>query len=407
LEHSPLARQNRLFRMVDMSPRRPPINTSQNTTIVYPSGLFSLERDEVFPYEKFASNLLDLGIEMLDAKDLSKELVIDFTQPEVNFAPWLINASVQAVLDASGTTTGYRFRVPKLLPTMTYLYAVVFARAFIEGAPSELRYLLSAFVEAASAGARAYKKRGFAHAIRASYDHLGLTFEDLHLSANAYDLLTKQIACHEVGHVYALHLEGGRSVTPVHRRAFELIADLLTSGWIYHKMIRNTPDTEEYRQMRGVSSHSEAIFSNCLMTQRSQEALLCFMALAGAQRSGGVFTLDGGRSHPPGLQRYFLQVVHFDTFVRSNFTTLLSSQQIALLSADRERNMTNLRSSGVVGLTDVDQYLDLREFDTIEAAADLIEEMNVQDLMPIVAVLREARELTLEKLQEAKTPKPR
>jgi hypothetical protein len=393
--------------MVDMSPRRPPINTSQNTTVIYPSGLFSLERDEVFPYERFASNVLDLGIEMFDAKGLSNELIIDFTQPEVNFAPWLINASVQAVLDASGTTTGYRFRTPKLLPAITYLYAVVFARAFIEGAPSELRDRLSAFIEAASAGVRVYKERGLAHAIRASYDHLGLTFEDIQEAATAYDLLTKQIASHEVGHVYALHLESGRNVTPVHRRAFELIADLLASGWIYNKMIRNTPDTEEYRQMRGVSSHSEAIFSNCLMTQRSQEALLCFMALAGAQRAGGVFTLDGGRSHPPGLQRYFLQVVHFDTFVRSNFSTLLSSEQIALLSADRERNMTNFRSSGVVRLADVDQYLDLREFDTIEAAADLIEEMNVQDLMPIVPLLRAARELTLQKLQDANMPKPR
>jgi hypothetical protein len=105
-----------------MSLRRLPIATSQNTTVIYPSGLFSLERDEVFPYERFASNVLDLGIEMLDAKGLSKELVIDFTQPEVNFAPWLINASVEAVLDASGTTTGYRFRTPKLLPAMSSRY---------------------------------------------------------------------------------------------------------------------------------------------------------------------------------------------------------------------------------------------------------------------------------------------
>jgi hypothetical protein len=143
------------------------------------------------------------------------------------------------------------------------------------------------------------------------------------------------------------------------------------------------------------------------MTQRSQEALLCFMALAGAQQSGGVFTLDGGKSHPPGLQRYFLQVVHFDTFVRSNFASLLSSEQIARLKADRERYMTNFCLSGVIRLTDVDQYLDLREFDTIEAAADLIEEMNVRDLMPIVPALREVREVTFEKLQDAKVQKSR
>jgi hypothetical protein len=393
--------------MVGMSPRRAPINTSENTTIIYPSGLFSLERDEVIPYERFAYNVLDVGIGVLDQKGLSKELIIDFAQSEVNFAPWLINANVQAVLGLSGKTSGYRFSTPKLLPAIIYLYAVVFADAFIEAAPNELRGLLSALVEVASTGVRVYREIGFAHAIRASYDHLGLTVEDFNRASNTYDLLTKHIACHEVGHVYALHLESGRSVTPVHRRAFELIADLLASGWIYKKMIVNTPDTEEYRCARGVSSHSEAIFSNCLITQRSQEALLCFMALAGAQQSGGVFTLDGGRSHPPGLQRYFLQVVHFDTFVQSNFASLLSSEQVALLKADRERNMTNFRMSGVVGLTDVDQYLDLREFDTIEAAADLIEEMNVRDLMPIVPVLREVRELTLERLQDSKVPKIR
>jgi hypothetical protein len=69
--------------------------------------------------------------------------------------------------------------------------------------------------------------------------------------------------------------------------------------------------------------------------------------------------------------------------------------------------MTNFRMSGVVRLTDVDQYVDVREFDTIEAAADLIEEMNVRDLMPIIPALREVRELTLEKLQDAKVPKIR
>jgi hypothetical protein len=288
---------------------------------------------------------------------------------------------------------------------MIYLYAVVVASAFIEGTSNELRRLLTAFVEAASTGVRAYKLQGFAHAIRASYDHLGLTVEDLRRSSDAYDLLTKQIAAHEVGHVYGLHLESGRSPTPVHHRAYELIADLLATGWLYNKMIRNTPDTDEYRKIRGVSSHSEAIFSNSLMTQRSQDALLCFMALAGAQRKNGVFTLDGGKSHPPGLQRYFLQTIHFDTYVRSNFSRVLSSGQIATLDADRKHNISNFVSSGVLSQSDIDQYLDVREFDTVEAAADLIEEMNVRDLMAIVPVLREARELTSEKLKKAKCPR--
>ena len=40
------------------------------------SSLFSLEKDEVFPYERFAYNLLDIAIEALNAKGLPERVII-------------------------------------------------------------------------------------------------------------------------------------------------------------------------------------------------------------------------------------------------------------------------------------------------------------------------------------------
>ena len=60
-------------------PRSAPIDTHFTSTINYPASLFSLEKDEIFPYERLAYNFLDVGIGALHEKNLPERIVVDFT----------------------------------------------------------------------------------------------------------------------------------------------------------------------------------------------------------------------------------------------------------------------------------------------------------------------------------------
>ena len=361
----------------------------------------------MFPYERFAYNLLDIAIEALNLKGLPEQVRIDFSTVTSDMAPWVINASVECELDAKGAPIAFRFSTPELIPALVYLYCVSFGSKFVDRDIEELRLSLQRFVDGGSAGVREYRRHGFASAVRAAYEYLEVTIEDLQGAATDYDLLTKQIAFHEVGHAYALHLTQSQDVSLAQRKGFELVADLLATTWFYNKMVRNTPDSSEYRQMRGFNSHSESIFNNCLLAQRSQQALLCFVALAGAQRSNGRLTLEGGKSHPPGMQRYALQHIHFETLVRSNFSTVISAAQLATLENDWVNTIEKLVAAGLVPLADITTNLDPRECDTVEVAANVIEQMNVQELQPAVPVLRGMREVLTTIIKTVQAPNAR
>jgi hypothetical protein len=243
-----------------------------------------------------------------------------------------------------------------------------------------------------NAGIRQYKEHGLAAAVRACYEHFDLTIADASAIMNEYDLVTKLIAFHEVGHAYALHLTAA-DANVVRRRGFELIADLLAITWMCNKLVRNTPDSDEYREMRGFTSHAEAIFANCFMVQRAQQALLCLMTIAGAQKSGGTLTLEGGETHPPGMQRHLLQHIHFTTLVGSNFASVLSKEQLAALDSDWDNVLERLLGAGVIPISDFQTNLDPREFDTVEAAAYAIEEMDIWELQPAAPFLKDMRNI--------------
>lgn len=66
------------------------------------------------------------------------------------------------------------------------------------------------------------------------------------------------IAYHEIAHAHTQHIAYAAS-RPVEKPALELIADLLATQWFYQKMVVNTPDTEQYRDFRKLSTHSQAI----------------------------------------------------------------------------------------------------------------------------------------------------
>jgi len=70
--------------------------------VVYPSGLFSLEKDEVYPYVRFAYSLLDIAVEVLHHAQLPENIVVDFTQIIPGISPWSLNVSVNIDSDGSG-----------------------------------------------------------------------------------------------------------------------------------------------------------------------------------------------------------------------------------------------------------------------------------------------------------------
>jgi hypothetical protein len=225
--------------MSDMTKRRSPINVLQNSTVTYPSSLFSLERDEVLPYERFAYNLLHLAIEALNAKSLPERVIVEFSSERSNTAPWTINASVQCEFDAHGKPAAFKFVIPEFVPCLIYIFCQKFGTELMEGGFSDIRRNIQAFAEGANVGVREYKHHGLAHAIRASYDHYGFTIPDYARAQESYDLLTKLIAYHEIGHAYADHLTCGEDVNTVTRRGLELVADLLATTWFYNGYIRN------------------------------------------------------------------------------------------------------------------------------------------------------------------------
>jgi hypothetical protein len=380
-----------------MANRRRPIATSLKSTVGYPSALFSLEKDEVLPFERFAYNVLDVAIEALHAKSIPERVAIEFSSGE-RLTPWKINASVQRECDADGRTTGFRFLIPEFVPTLLYLFCQKLGAELLETGVSDVRQNIQAFADAAVTGVREYKQRGLGHAIRASYEYCGFTISDYSRAQHSFDLLTKLVAYHEVGHAYADHLTCGPDINPVTRRGFELIADLLAATWFYNKYVRNTPDDSGYREARGLASHQEAIFTNSIEAQRAQLTLLALMAFAGAQQNDGCPTVGGGISHPPGMQRHMLQHVHLGTLIESNFAKLLSREQLATLEEDWNSLFECLITSGIIPVSEAVSHLDPQESDTIEAAANAIESMNIQELRPAVPLLLEIREIQADAL---------
>jgi hypothetical protein len=122
------------------------------------------------------------------------------------------------------------------------------------------------------------------------------------------------------------------------------------------------------------------------------------MAFAGAQGRGGRLNVGGGILHPSGLQRHMLQHVHLGTLIESNFARVLSKEQIVALEDDWKAIFDCLICAGIIPPTDVEAHLDPQECDTIEAAANAIEAMSVEELKPAVPVLLQAREIQMDAL---------
>lgn len=89
--------------------------------VTYPSSLFSLAKDEVFPYERFAYNVLDVGVEALHRKKLPERLLVDFTRLPAGSSPWSINTGITFDLDCSPRQSRFTSSPQQLILQRTYL----------------------------------------------------------------------------------------------------------------------------------------------------------------------------------------------------------------------------------------------------------------------------------------------
>jgi hypothetical protein len=99
-----------------------------------------------------------------------------------------------------------------------------------------------------------------------------------------------------------------------------------------------------------------------------------------------------------------LQHVHLGTLIESNFSHVISEEQLVALKNDWNGVFESLMAAGMIPVRDVETYLDPQECDTIEAAANAIEAMNVRELKPAVPLLLQARDLLADALAGRRPP---
>lgn len=172
-------------------------------------------------------------------------------------------------------------------------------------------------------------------------------------------------------------------------RAFEIVVDLVAVNWLYRKMIRNTPDTEVYRALRGLKDHSESIRENTRLVMESQMLVLIFLCFAGAIQNNGRVSLEGGMFHPHSLIRYLLQQVHFQTLVFSNFGEHFSKAQKAELDDLWRTDLQLFVAAGLITETDLAALSDSSHADDVNRAADIIDDFVVDDLEKCTRFLRQ------------------
>ena len=92
-----------------MDKRSTPINVEYCSTVKYPSCIFSLEKDESYPFERFAYNTIHGSIELLCSKNFVSEITVNFNSNDDLIKPWIINASVIFNKGKNGVIENYSF----------------------------------------------------------------------------------------------------------------------------------------------------------------------------------------------------------------------------------------------------------------------------------------------------------
>lgn len=377
---------------------KPPVNTRTYSYVEYPSAVFSLERHEIFPYERFAYTVLRIGVEALNNRQLPDRIYVSFADGTESSNWWTFNAEIRPMEGLFGPgAEGFHILTTPIAPLLLFGMSHYSAKSLFrkdqnfdrEGTLSDLRSFIDGLSRHFGHALNVYRTKGLASAIRRFSELSGIQVWDLNDCAAIYEVLISFIANHEIAHAYVGQLtDASKPDSDQEQRAFEIIVDMLATEWIYNHMVVNTPDTEQYRESSGFKSHNESIYHNTMFVLEGQILTFLVFAFTGALINQGRVVLDGGLVHPHVLLRCMIQNVHFMTLVQSNFSNLLSEDDFDGLDKYYTYYMSILAEIGFFNADDAKFLEDTQTAEDLCRAYELVEEYNVRELKKSREMLR-------------------
>jgi hypothetical protein len=382
---------------------KPPINTPTYSYVEYPSAVFSLERHEIFPYERFAYTVLRIGVEALHSRELPDRVRVSFSDGVDGNHWWAFNAGIQPMEGLFGPEVeGFHISTTPIAPLLLFGMSHYAAKSLFrqdkdfdhQRTTADLRSFIDGLARHFGQALKTYRTFGLASCIRRFTELVGIQIWDLNKCGLTYDVLIQFVANHEIAHAYVGQLtdpSGQHSAQD--QRAFELIVDTLATEWIYNHMIRNTPDTEAYRKFAGVASYKDSIYHNVRLVLEGQILTFLVFAFAGALLHQGRVVLDGGLVHPHVLIRTMIQHVHFMTLVESNFSDHLQKEDFDELDNFYGFYMSLFAKAGFFNADDAKAMIDIRTAEDFYRAYELVEKYNIPDLKKSRGLFRFASSL--------------
>lgn len=360
---------------------RDPIDVPGFTLQVkYPASIYSLERHEIIPYERFASNVFRDCVQELKERHLPLNVIVSFAPEESTSPAWAINCSVST---KSALSSEFNIETPEMLPCILMVFSHFISPHFRSSCTSqvvsELSEDIQRFFDCCSAGAIAYKRNGLASAIRTTYKSASLDFASVQKCMDDYDILSYLISNHEVAHIYIEQFKE-RGCSPRDKKAYEYLADLVSAEWMFRRYIYFTPDDTWYREQRGLPSHSHALLANSKWALSGIFNLLVLMAAAGAQRCRGRINFDGGVSHPGGFGRSWLKQSWVIGAIEGEFKTAIGDELWPHINSFWEESIKKVFDSGLVSRDSMWQVVDENEVETISRAVQIADEKKIEEI---------------------------
>jgi hypothetical protein len=352
-----------------------------------------MEKHGVFPFERFAYDALRIAPDALSAASLPTVVAVTFDR-DGRRDPWLLNAWVRE----DNLTGGFAIEATPFTPPVLLAICHRVARPLFDAngrfdewhaSPRSLNEELIAIGDLIVGAAATLRERGLGPALEQLRDGGHYTLATLPGTTTYFDSAVQALVNHETAHAYMGHLERVRTrLSDLDRKAFEFMADLTATSWMYRKFIVNTPNTDEYREMRGVSTHDEALRANARTVLEAQLTLLVFAGIAEVLRTRAPATFEGGRTHPHTMVRYQMQQVHFLTLVLSNFSEAFAQKHIHELDDWWENVLLLLTRAGLLPPPTESLFTDDAHFAAVRRAGELGEELQVAELMKAGPFLR-------------------
>jgi hypothetical protein len=361
--------------------------------VVYPSSIYSLERHEIVPYERFAADVFRDSVHELTERHLPPHIIVSFSPIKVDYPEWVINCRVSSDLPSS---TLFKIECPQMLPCTLALFSHIVAPHFraiatsgeMHGNSPNVSASIQRFIDCISAGVRVFKSNGLASAIRKAYDTANLTMGAFQDCVDDFDTLAYLIANHEVAHIYLEQLTGQSNLSQEDRRAFEYLADLVAAEWLFRRYILFTPNDPYYREQLGVSSHAHALAVNSKWAIASLFSLLVLMGVAGAQRSGGRFNFEGGLIHPGAFGRSWLQQAWILGAIDAHVASDIGDELMPSVRSFWKKAFGMIINNGLVTRASMWQAVDENEMQVIQRAAQIAEDRNIEEISPGLEFLR-------------------